>query len=156
MAITRLSPHFTLDELTTTSVRGVDNTPDARQLENLRRLCVETLEPIRQRFGPWWVTSGYRSPAVNRIIGGSPTSAHMCIGDRAAADGVPLARNVRWSSVIHFLIEGDIPFDQVIYEYGRWLHIGIDAPDRCRRQALMVFEPGTYLPWNPTDPRITR
>ena len=156
--IVRLSPHFTLDELTHTQVRGVDNTPDERQVDLLRRLAGKVLEPLRLRFGPILITSGYRSPAVNKIIGGSWASAHMCEGDRAAADSIPLARNVRWKDVIAFALDPDhgLPIDQIIYEYGRWLHIGTDAAEKCRRQALMTFKAGHYEKWNPDDPRVAR
>lgn len=150
----RLSPHFSFDELTQTSVRDVENTPGPEHLANLKRLCA-LLERARLRFGPLFTTSGFRSPAVNRIIGGSATSAHP---DGRAWDGVPLARHVRWPDVIAWLLEHAGPeLDQVIYEYGRWLHIGI-APEgkEGRRQALMIFSRGRYEPFNPQDPRVIR
>lgn len=151
----KLSAHFSYDEMTTTQVRGVSNEPPPEQLINMGFLCRRVLEPVRLEFGPWHVTSGYRSLAVNLAIGGSKTSAHM---EGCAVDGVPLAPGVRWRDVVDFLLRReDIPVDQVIYEFGRWLHIGTKPGGKgCRREALMIFEPGKYLPWNPEDPRVTR
>ena len=73
---TRLTPHFTLAEMTRTSVRGADNTPSEEAVENLRRLC-GWLEKLREewnvRYGegndPIIVSSGYRSKVVNRAVG---------------------------------------------------------------------------------------
>lgn len=150
-----LSRHFTYEELTATSVRHVSNEPSKAELANLRFLCRRLLEPVREAFGPWYVTSGYRSEQVNLIIGGNPESKHV---KGCAVDGVPLRREVRWSSVILFLQQReDLPVDQVIYEYGRWLHLGtLPNGAGCRRQFLMIFEPGKYEVWNPRDMRITK
>jgi hypothetical protein len=150
-----LSPNFTLVEMTSTAVRGVDNSPSIEEAENLGFLCNNVLEPVRAKFGPLYTTSGYRSPAVNARIGGSVTSMHP---KGCAWDGVPLKPSVKWSAVIEWLIErSDIPLDQVIYEFGRWLHIGTRPKGAdCRRQSLMIFAPGKYELWNPKDTRIIK
>lgn len=148
-----LSEHFTVAEMTATSAR-LDNTPTPEIMENLRYLCNELMEPVRSRFGPWYVTSAYRSLAVNTLIGGSTTSMHM---RGLACDGVPLGGNVKWNDVIQFLLTSGLPIDQVIYEFGNWLHIGTLPEGRsCRKQALMIFSPGKYEVYNPADPRVTR
>ena len=82
----RLSPHFTLGELTKTSVKGVDNTPNHAAVLNLKSLCV-WLEALREeynrRYGedssslPIVINSGYRSEAVNKAIGGVKGSNHL-------------------------------------------------------------------------------
>ena len=82
----RLSPHFTLGELTKTSVKGVDNTPNHAAVLNLKNLCV-WLEALRaeynRRYGedssslPIVINSGYRSEAVNKAIGGVKGSNHL-------------------------------------------------------------------------------
>lgn len=148
-----LSPHFTLSEMSATSVHDVDNTPDLEETKNLIYLCTNVLEPVRTRFGPLHTTSGYRSPEVNARIGGSKTSAHM---RGCAWDGVPL-KPTWWRDVIDFLIHSDLPWDQVIYEFGRWIHIGT-RPDglNCRRQALMIFSAGKYEAWDPKDKRVVK
>ena len=79
-----LSPHFTLGELTKTSVKGVNNVPPQEAIENLTRVC-EWLEHLRAQYNllysdgshPIVINSGYRSEAVNKKVGGSPTSNHL-------------------------------------------------------------------------------
>lgn len=128
-----LSPHFTLDELTvseTAARLGLDNTPPEDVLSNLKWLA-DTLEQIRWLLGyPIIVSSGYRSPAVNKAIGGSRNSAHM---RGLACDficpkfGTPLA-------VAKEIAGSVIQFDQLIHEFGRWVHIGLS--DNPRRELL--------------------
>ena len=73
----RLSPHFTLGELTKTSHKGVYNIPTHEAIANLKRLC-EWLEALRVRAcTPIIINSGYRSPQLNRKVGGAPTSNHL-------------------------------------------------------------------------------
>lgn len=158
----KLSPHFSLRELCVTQVRDVHNEPTPAQVENLRTLATGTLEPIRDRFGVMITHSGFRSDNVNKIIGGSPISAHRALKKRAAWDGHFEGEGVTFEMVIDWLQndpEGQkVPVDQVIYEAlgGRfWLHVGIDAPELCRREFLMTFKAGLYEPWNPADPRVT-
>ena len=74
-----LSRNFTLQELikSDTAVRlGVDNNPNANQIEKLKLLCENILQPVRDHFGPVTVTSGFRSPDLCLKIGSSITSQH--------------------------------------------------------------------------------
>ena len=73
----RLSEHFTLGEMTKTSVKGVDNTPNHAAVLNLKNLCENWLEPLRQAQGPIIINSGFRSEAVNKAIGGVKGSNHL-------------------------------------------------------------------------------
>ena len=132
-----MTPNFTLAELTRTDT-GLANGPNADQLANLGRLAA-TLERVRKVLGgkPLIVTSAFRSPAVNRAVGGSPTSAHV---HGLAADftcpryGTPLQ--------VCMAIEGSgIEFDQLIHEYGRWIHLGIGP--RERGEVLTIDKRGT-------------
>jgi uncharacterized protein YcbK (DUF882 family) len=73
----KLSPHFSLFEMTATS-RKVENTPTVEAIVNLCRLCNEVLEPARKIYGrPIIVTSGYRCPKLNNLVGGVKTSRHL-------------------------------------------------------------------------------
>lgn len=81
-----LSDHFTLDEMTTTAIRPMAEQNKANAVEfipSLKRVCDELLEPIRALFSTKeheakvYVHSGFRYAALNKAIGGSPTSAHM-------------------------------------------------------------------------------
>ena len=74
-----LSEHFSLEEMTRSGEalrRKIDNEPAAGQVENLRQLCLNVLEPVRRRFGATRITSGYRCPELNEAVGGVADSQH--------------------------------------------------------------------------------
>lgn len=77
----RLSDHFTKDELcrsTTARKLGIINEPSEQELKNLQILCLQVLEPARKEFGhALFVTSGYRCKALNKAVGGVPSSYHV-------------------------------------------------------------------------------
>ena len=74
---TKLTPYFTLEELTTTKT-GISNIPNDNDINQLRNLCRDILEPLREKLGcPLLVDSGFRSQAVNEAVGGVPTSQHL-------------------------------------------------------------------------------
>ena len=75
----RLSPNFTLEELTrSASHPEIRNVPDMAQLRNLVLLCVRILQPLRDAIGrPVRITSGFRCPKLNKAVGGVPTSRHL-------------------------------------------------------------------------------
>lgn len=138
-----LSQHFTLDELTLSQAAaraGLENKPGPKELENLKRLA-ESLEQLRAALGkPILISSGFRSLAVNQLVGGSLTSAH-CKG---------LAADINCPGMTpHELAEAirktGVPFDQLILEYDRWVHFGLS--DRPPRGMLLTIRSGTgYLP----------
>lgn len=143
-----LSPHFTLAEMARTDVRDLPNAPDGYQLECLFLLCLEYLEPVRDRFGPLRINSGLRVEAVNARIGGSKTSSHRF---GCAADFDPLDPDVTNEDVIRWLRdESGLDFDQAIDEHSSrgppgWVHLGIASPVITvpRRQCL-VYRNGIY------------
>lgn len=130
---TRLSPHFTLAEMVrsgTAITRGIDNTPSPVVMNNLETLCRELLEPLRRRFGALRVTSGYRSHALNRAVGGAPGSQHITgeaadlhFSDPAVAD-----------KMCRFALDS-LPFDQLI-RYPHWIHISYSVTHPPRREFL--------------------
>lgn len=138
-----LSPHFTLAELTvseTAARRGMDNDPPPEVIERLKHTALG-LEAVRIRLGtPIIVSSGYRSPELNVAVGGSKNSDHTR-GD--AADficpgfGAP-------STIVSVLKDSGIQFDQLIEEFGRWVHISFGP--RMRGQVLRIDRNGTR-PW---------
>lgn len=142
--MTYLSPHFTLAEMTVTQVRRADNAPSMSQMANLIRLCDHILEPLRNKVGgPVIVTSGYRSPEVNEIVGGSSKSAH-CHG-LAADIIVPGKSPLQVCKIIAML---DLPYEQLIQEFGRWTHVSIPAaktpPKRAHLTASIGAEGKTF------------
>lgn len=138
-----LSPHFTLDELTaseTAARRGIDNDPPPGVVERLKHTAIG-LEAIRTRLGaPLHVSSGYRSPALNAAVGGSRNSAHV---DGDAVDFI-CPRFGSPNVIVSALRDAGIPFDQLIEEFGRWVHVSF-AP-AMRGQVLRIDANGTR-PW---------
>lgn len=145
----QLSKHFSLDELTVTST-GLQNTPIGDELENLYRL-VEVLEQIRFELGhPVIISSGYRAPAVNGIIGGSKSSAHL---KGLAADFTCPKFGTPKEICIALIDSAKIRWDQLILEYkdnshnkgGDWVHIGL-RPQGSRQQVMTRLTGGRYVP----------
>ena len=146
----RLSPHFTLAELTTTST-GLPNQPSAADRVRLVELCSHVLEPWRAVVGPLRVTSGYRAWRVNAAVGGSITSQHM---RGEAADVVPLTVPLAdaWHRLLE-LVAGGLPVDQAIV-YQRpagqgWVHVSYTSARAVRRE-LLVQPQGIrgYVAWS--------
>lgn len=128
-----LSKNFWLDEFieSSTAIRvGIDNTPTPEAVENLRRLATTVLQPLRDCLDrPIVVTSGYRSPSLNKYIGGSSRSQH-CTG-LAADIQVP---GIHAKDVCLEITRLDLPFDQLIFE-GTWTHVSI-SEDEPRGEVL--------------------
>ena len=81
----KLSANFWLDEFEksqTATRHGIDNTVPSGLVNDIKDLCVNVLQPIRDEFGPVTITSGYRSPDLNAKLGGSSRSQH-CAGQAA-------------------------------------------------------------------------
>ena len=138
---TKLSPNFTLEELTITNHREFDNTPNADQINNLERLA-KLLEEVKKVLGgkPVMVNSGFRSPQVNAAVGSKPTSQH-CLG--CAADiRVP---GMTPDQVVRAIRDSDIQYDQLIREFDSWTHISIpnNIKDTPRNQTLIIDKQGT-------------
>ena len=138
----KLSENFTLGEMIasdTAKKKGIDNTPTLADIYRMQELCKNLLQPIRDAWGkPIKVTSGYRCYRLNRLVGGSPTSAHP-LG--WAADIKPASGSYKDFEVlvINFLEEHpEIKFDQAIRETSgnsKWLHIGYkNGAGKQRRQ----------------------
>lgn len=128
----RLSKNFTLEEMTrsqTAMRHGIENTPNKHQLENLQRLVTDVLQPIRDELGPVYISSGFRSTTLNRIIGGSTTSAHMA--GRAADFRV--AKMTPFETCHAIKAMDSITYDQIINEFQRWVHLGIADVSRPPR-----------------------
>lgn len=127
---TWLSPHFSLEELVVTQQRGLDNTPDSEAFKNLKHTA-KRMEQVRSLLGDKVivVTSGYRSLAVNRAVGGARASAHL---HGNAADFVCHGFGTP-RQICRVLAASNLTFDQLIEE-GSWVHISFDP--KGRRQML--------------------
>lgn len=129
----KIGKHFTLAELTHSQAaarKGLKNDPDAAALESLQLLVRNVLDPLREALNrPITVSSGYRSPLVNRAVGGASSSQHV-LGQ--AADIVVPGMHV--TEVVARIRALGLPFDQLIDEFGSWVHVS-HGP-RNRRQTL--------------------
>ena len=136
-----LTPHFTLEELTHTDHRTLDNTPNEAELTNLKRLA-EFLEAVKTVLGgkPIIVNSAFRSKAVNDAVGSKDTSQHRtgCAADIRVPGMTP-------DEVVTAIIAANLGHDQVIREFDRWTHVSIpnNTTDKPRLQALIIDKQGT-------------
>ncbi|MDD1015976.1 D-Ala-D-Ala carboxypeptidase family metallohydrolase [Pseudomonas rubra] len=137
-----LSPHFTLAEMTvseTAARRGIDNTPSEQIISNLQRLSAG-LEDIRRLVGrPILVSSGYRSQALNKAVGGSTSSVHT---QGLAADIIAVGLSPR--ELARQVVDSGLMFDQLILEFDQWVHFGLSA-ETPRRQVLTIRRGSGYL-----------
>lgn len=136
-----MTPHFTLDDLTHTDHRELDNTPDVAAKSNLFRLA-QLLEDVRSAIGdrPILINSAFRSKAVNDAVGSKDTSQHRlgCAADMRVPGMTP-------DEVVRAVMAAGLPFDQLIREFDRWTHISVpNLPSGTpRRQVLVIDRAGT-------------
>jgi hypothetical protein len=137
----KLSEHFTLAELTVTDHRSLDNTPNAGEIENLRRLAA-FLELLKDRLGgrPVMVNSAFRSKAVNDAVGSKDTSQHRlgCAADIRVPGMTP-------DMIVRAVMASGLAYDQIIREFDSWTHISIPSFPTLppRKMALIIDKAGT-------------
>ena len=138
-----LTDHFTLEELTHTDHRELDNTPNESEIANIQRLA-EFLEQVKEVLGgkPIMVNSAFRSKAVNDAVGSKDTSQHRigCAADIRVPTMTP-------DQVVRAIIDSGINYDQIIREFDRWTHVSIpNTPEaKPRKQALIIDRTGTRV-----------
>ena len=138
-----LTKHFTLEELTHTDHRELENIPNETEQANIQRLA-EFLEAVKTLLGgkPIMVNSAFRSKAVNDAVGSKDTSQHRigCAADIRVPGMTP-------DQVVRAVIASDLGFDQVIREFDRWTHISIpnQTTGSPRKQALIIDKAGTRV-----------
>jgi hypothetical protein len=122
----KLSEHFTLEELTfsQTAIRlGINNTPTEDGIIKLGYLCNTLLEPLREAIGtPIRISSGYRSPELNKAIGGAATSRH-CLYE--AVDMTVPGWTVE--QFYQFIKHSSLPYRQLIQEFDSWVHLSVNT-----------------------------
>ena len=148
----KLSKHFSLKEMTksgTAARLGLDNTPNEEQIENLKALCENILEPLRDYYEsrPIMVSSGFRSEKLSDAIGSSSRSAHcQCM---AVDFEIPGFDNKQVAAHI----KNNFDFDQLISEYyeegvadSGWIHVAYKRDGSNRKQSLIKDKEG-YKEW---------
>ena len=129
----KIGKYFTLEELTATSSKFA-NVPSKNEIENLKLLVANVLDPLRELYGkPIKVNSGYRSPLVNKVKGGAKNSDHI-YGMAADITGGSTAENYK----LFKLIRENFTFRQLINEYDfAWVHVSYNQNDN-KKQILAI------------------
>ena len=122
--------------------RGIDNTPNDEQLNNMELVANEVFEPLRAWVdGPIKINSFFRSPDLNTAIGGSHKSQH-CKGQAMDIDDV---FNKATNAEMYHFIKENLDFDQIIWEFGNddnpdWVHVSYVSEDDNRRRCLKAYK----------------
>ena len=125
----------------TATRRGIDNTPDNKQLDNMELVADEVFEPLRAYVGgPIKINSFFRCPELNKAIGGSSKSQH-CKGQAMDIDDT-FGRMT--NAEMYHWIKDYIDFDQMIWEFGNddnpdWVHISYVSPEENRNRCLKAY-----------------
>jgi len=144
----KISTHLNLAEVTRSDSakrHGIDNTPTPEHLENFKLLAEKVFEPIRLHFKePIFISSGYRSKALNDFIGGSASSQH-CKGQAIDIDMDGSKGGVTNKMVFDFIVSR-LDFDQIIWEFGTdsnpdWVHVSYVKTGN-RKQKLKAVRVG--------------
>lgn len=139
----QLSPHFKLVEFTrsaTAQARHIDNTPNEEQIKNLKLLCDNVLEPLREQFGPIIIGSGFRCLALNTAVGGVKNSQHKT----GEACDIHLPSIEVGKKYFEFLKTLPV-FDQLIWERDNprsnhyWIHVSIKRSGKNRKQVIPLL-----------------
>ena len=130
----KLSDNFYLNEFTVSQVaerHGYKNEPNEKQIENLRLLCVNVLQPLREIINvPIFINSGFRSFDVNAAVGGRFNSQHL---EGKAADFI--VPSLILADVFNIALQ-KLSFDQLIYEFGKWIHVSWNG--ESNRKDVMI------------------
>lgn len=140
----KLSNNFSLAEMTRSSTavkKRILNEPNEAQIENLRILCENVLQPLRDALGPIHISSGFRSVELNTAIGGSSSSQHCAL--KGAASDIDMGK--RNAEVFNY-IKDHLIWDQLIWEFGddnnpSWVHVSYNEGHN-RKQILKAIKQG--------------
>ena len=141
----RISKHISWNEATRsqTAIRkGINNTPKKWHIENMKLLAENIFEPLREHFGvPIKIESFFRSPKLNKMIGGSSSSQHP----KGQAIDIDDDYGKITNADIFYFIKENLDFDQLIWEFGTdqnpdWVHVSYISENSNRNQVLRAFK----------------
>ena len=153
----KLTANITLDELTKSQVaerKGINNNPNPQQIENLKNLAINILQPVRSHFDkPLIISSGFRCAQLCTEIGSKITSQHTAFDGAAAADfEIPGVDNRE----LALYIKNELDYDQLILEFYRdnepssgWIHCSYSTNSNRNQSLRAMREDGkvVYKPW---------
>lgn len=154
----QLSENLSLSEVTKSNTAkrlGIDNSPTIEHLSNLKLLSEKIFEPIRKHFNkPIFISSGYRSKALNDATPGSSSTSQHCTGEAFDLDQDDRNTGVTNKMVFDF-VKDNLEFDQLIWEFGTdsnpdWVHVSYKSNGIQRKQilkAVRVNGKTSYNPW---------
>jgi hypothetical protein len=132
-----ITKNFSLREMIHSDIAvrdGIQNVPNGKHLDALIALCENVLQPLRDKLGvPVRVSSGFRCVALNRVVGGAPNSQHL----RGEAADIH-AKGYTANELFHLILLSGIEFDQVIEEFGEWVHISYTKRRKNRQSAIIA------------------
>ena len=144
----KISTNLSVEEVSkslTATRKGIDNTPKGDHLNNLISIAQNIFQPIRNHFGaPIFVSSGYRSEALNKAIGGAKSSQH-CKGEALDLDNDAVGKPS--NAEIFYFIYDNLDFDQLIWEFGdtknpNWVHVSYSSDGNNRKSTLVAERQG--------------
>ena len=134
--VTKLSPHFTLEEVVKTKT-GLSNTPNVVQTNQLRKLCLNILEPVRSVYNkPLIIDSAFRSPDVNTAVGGVSTSQHL-LGQAADIHSDYIPARVLYNDIRLLVDNGHFHIGQCIY-YPTKNFVHVSLPSPCHKDEFFI------------------
>jgi hypothetical protein len=151
----QLSKNLALAEVMrseTAKRKGISNMPTPEHIENFKKLAENVFQPIREHFGvPIHLSSGYRSAALNKAVGGASSSQH-CKGE---AIDIDMDGTTVTNKQIFEFVRDNVNFDQMIWEFGTdtnpdWVHVSYNSDGAQRKQILKAVKAGgttKYLPF---------
>ena len=125
----------------TATRRGINNTPNDEQLNNMETVAEEIFEPLRAYVnGPIKINSFFRCPELNKAIGGSSKSQHC----RGQAIDIDDTFGYMTNAEMYYFIKEHLDFDQIIWEFGSddnpdWVHISYVSPGKNRNRCLKAY-----------------
>ena len=139
-----LSKHLTLFEMTrseTAKRKGISNQPTPQHIENMKVLAEKIFEPIRRHFNsPIYISSGYRSAALNKAVPGASKTSQHSKGEAIDIDMDNSGSKITNKEIFNW-IKDNLDFDQLIYEFGdetnpSWVHVSYNTDGPQRGQVL--------------------
>jgi hypothetical protein len=150
----QLSKNLSLAEVTRSESakrNGISNMPTPEHIENFKLLAEKVFQPIREHFAvPIHISSGYRSAALNKAIGGASSSQH-CSGE---AIDIDMDGTTITNAQVFNYIKDNLEFDQLIWEFGTdknpdWVHVSYESKGKQRKQILKAYKAGGATKYKP-------